>query len=115
MKRILLLFVTIAGVLLAAPSAHASGCGGWYTGNRDGEYGQVSNVVPMRGMNCASSRYVVNKWLKPAYQRQWSARIPTNFYDGYVTWYCHKTSRFNWRCDEYDSGTAFRFRAVYFG
>jgi len=49
------------------------------------------------------------------YRKQWSNRIPTNFYDGYVTWYCHKTSRLNWRCNEYDSGTSFRFRAVYYG
>jgi|tagenome__1003787_1003787.scaffolds.fasta_scaffold17569193_2 hypothetical protein len=108
----------VSALLLAiviAPTAHAATCGGWYSYNRDGEAARVSNVAPMQGMNCASSRYVVNKWLRPAYQSQYSNRIPTRFYDGYVTWYCHKTSGYDWRCDEYTSNTAFRFTAVYYG
>jgi hypothetical protein len=115
-KKLILAAIVAASLSAVIPAAaSASSCGGWYAYNRDGEAAQVSRVVPLQGMNCASSRYVVNQWLKPAYQRQWSNRIPTHFYDGYVTWYCHKTSVYSWRCDEYDSGTAFRFNAVYYG
>ena len=67
----------------------------------------VHSVVPMKGMNCASARYVVNKWLKRGYERQSYNRIPTHFFDGYVTWHCRRTSGYGWRCDEYTSNTAF--------
>jgi hypothetical protein len=115
-KRILILVLAACAVVLLAPSmASASNCGGWSTGNLDDEWAEVSNVVPMDGMNCASSRYVANKWLKPAYKRQFANRIPTHFYDGYVTWHCRRTSFYGWRCDEYTSNTAFKFNAVYYG
>jgi hypothetical protein len=115
-KRIIVLTLAALAVVFAAPSlASASDCGGWSATNLDGEWADVYNVVPMNGMNCASSRYVVNKWLKKGYQRQYSNRIPTHFYDGYVTWHCHKLNRYRWRCDEYTSNTAFTFSAVYRG
>ena len=65
-------------------------------------------------MNCPSARYVVDKWLRRAYERQWSNRIPTSFYDGYVSWSCFRTSYLRWRCEEYTSNTAFRFKAYTF-
>lgn len=113
----ILLAVAAAVTLCAAAApaqAHAS-CGGWGAYNLDGEYAAISKVHPRGGMNCASSRYVVNKWLKRAYQRQYSNRIPTHFWDGYVTWYGYKTGRHSWRFEEYDSGTSFTFTGVYYG
>ena len=116
MKRYIIAALVVVTAILAVPSmAHAGNCGGWYSYNLDGEAASVSNVRPKQGMNCASSRYVANKWLRKSYQRQYANRLPTHFYDGYVTWYCGKTGSYRWRCDEYDSGTAFTFRAVYHG
>jgi hypothetical protein len=51
-------------------------------------------------MNCASARYVMNKWLRRTYQRSSSHRLPTRFWDGYVTWHCYKRSNLRWQCDE---------------
>jgi hypothetical protein len=116
MKQFVLAAIVAAAVCAVVPAvASAASCGGWYAYNLDGEAARVNRVKPMKGMNCASSRYVFNQWLKPAYEQQRSNRIPTDFYDGYVTWHCHKTSYYRWRCDEYDSNTAFRFKAVYYG
>jgi hypothetical protein len=93
-KAIITLAATAAAFALSAGAAQAhSSCGGWGSFNLDGEYAAISNVHPQGGMNCVSSRYVVNRWLKRAYQRQYSNRIPTHFWDGYVTWYGHKTGR----------------------
>jgi hypothetical protein len=99
------------GLAASAPSAHAGACGGGWSYNGLGEPANFTNVRPMQGMNCASARYVVNKWLRRAYERQYSSRIPTRFWDGYVTWNCFKRSGVQWQCNEYDSGTAFRFTA----
>ena len=63
------------------------------------------------GMNCASARYVMNKWLRRAYRRSYAHRLPTRFYDGYVTWHCWKRTSVRWQCDEYESNTSFRFTA----
>ena len=68
----------------------------------------------MYGMNCASGRYVLNRWLRAAYARTYSYRLPRRFWDGYVTWECGKVSYYRWRCDEYDSGTAFSFTAWHY-
>ena len=81
---------------------------------RCGEGAWFGNVQPMHGMNCASARYVVNKWLRRSYARGWSHRLPTGFCDGYVTWHCYKRGYYRWQCDEYDSGTSFRFKAYRF-
>jgi hypothetical protein len=111
--RAALALLTVAGLAaIAAPAASASDCGNWSSYNRTGStYAKVSHVVPRQGMNCASARYVSTKWLQRAYQRSSLNRLPTRFYDGYVTWYCGRTSYYGWRCNEYTSGTAFTFRA----
>ena len=117
MKRMLL--VAMVTALLVPASAGASAGGASYcslgdngiTYNRLGEPAQFKSLSPFRGMNCASARYVLNKWLRRDYARSRSHRLPTNFYDGYVTWYCHKRTRLRWQCDEYDSYTTFRFIA----
>ena len=104
--------VALAATLAAlAPTAQASSCGGGWSYNRLGESANFTSVRPMQGMNCPSARYVVDKWLRPAYTRQYSNRIPTRFFDGYVTWNCSRRSRLQWQCNEYQSGTAFRFTA----
>jgi len=79
--------------------------------NRAGQGAKFKRLNPMQGMNCASARYVMNKWLRRSFERSYRAKLPTRFYDGYVTWYCGRTSYRRWRCDEYDSNTAFRFVA----
>jgi hypothetical protein len=106
--------LSLTGVAEASTAHSASSCGGWYAWNLDGEAASVRNVT-RSGMNCASSKYVVNRWLKKGYERQTRNRIPTHFYDGYVTWTCYKTSYYRWKCAEYESGTSFRFTAVYYG
>jgi hypothetical protein len=118
MKKLLILIAlvgSLAAVIPTAANASTGSCGGWYAHNRFGTAAEIYNVQPHGGMNCASSRYVVNKWLKRAYQRQWSNRIPTRFYDGYVTWHGYKTSGHNWRFVEYSTGTSFTFTGVYYG
>jgi hypothetical protein len=114
MKKIVLILgaAAIAALALVPASAQASNCGGWSAYNRVGDYAVVSNVHPEGTMNCASSRYVVNKWLRRSYVRSHWAHLPTRFFDGYVTWHCGRTSRFQWRCTEYTSYTSFRFTGV---
>ena len=109
----------LAGALVAlafgvAPAA-AQACpiaGGGITTNRAGDVARFWALRPLQGMNCPSAQYVMNKWLRRAFRRSYSRKLPRRFYDGYVTWYCRKTSHSGWRCNEYDSGTAFRFRAL---
>lgn len=112
-RRALAVVFTFAAVAAAPASAHAGcriGDSGW-SYNRAGEGARFMSLRAMYGMNCPSARYVLNRWLRRAYERQWSNRIPNRFFDGYVTWQCYRLSRFRWHCDEYDSGTAFRFTA----
>jgi opacity protein-like surface antigen len=113
MKKLIL--GAVAALLLLVPgSAQAATCSIGNSGvtyNLDGEPARFANLSAQRGMNCASARYVLNKWLRKAYSRQYSNRIPTDFYDGYVTWDCFKLSRLRWQCREYDSGTRFKFTA----
>ncbi len=102
--------------MLAAPGAAqaSSPCSigdSGITTNQLGEPAVFKRLVPLRGMNCPSARYVMNKWLRRAYQRSYDHSLPTHFWDGYVTWHCSRTTWKNWRCDEDDSGTAFRFVA----
>ena len=106
--------VVLAGLLQAPASAAAADCrigNSGVTYNRLGEPARFTSLRAMSGMNCASARYVLNRWLRREYARQYSSRIPTEFFDGYVTWYCFKLSRFRWHCDEFESYTAFRFTA----
>lgn len=98
----------------AAQAAYCSIGGSGVTYNRAGEPAQFMNLRPLRGMNCPSARYVMNKWLRRAYRRSWGHRLPTRFWDGYVTWHCWKRSRLRWQCNEYDSGTSFHFTAFRF-
>ena len=84
------------------------------TYNRAGVGAQFGQLNARQGMNCASARYVMNNWLRRTFARSYSRKLPTNFYDGYVTWYCGKLSSKRWRCDEYDSNTAFTFTAYTF-
>ena len=79
--------------------------------NRAGVEARFRSLQARRGMTCSSARYVLNRWLRRAYERRWSESLPTRVYDGYVTWYCGRTSRLRWQCDEYESGTQFRFTA----
>jgi hypothetical protein len=97
----------------ASPVAQASAScqGARYTSNQLGELAVFKSLRPTQGMNCASARYVMNKWLRRSYRNSYSHRLPTRFYDGYVSWFCDKTSYLRWRCDEFDSNTAFRFTA----
>ena len=110
MKKLLCAAGTVAALWGLPAEAHAD-CGGGLAYNRLGEAAVFQNVSPRQGMNCASARYVVNKWLMRAYRRQYSNRIPVRFYDGYVTWHCYKLSRLRWRCNEFTSYTAFEFTA----
>jgi len=82
--------------------------------NRAGVPAQFERLRSMYGMNCPSARYVMNRRLRRAYERRWSASIPTHFYDGYVSWECYKIRRLRWQCDEYESYTSFRFTAYTF-
>lgn len=98
--------LAIAAVPATASAASCSIGDSGITYNRDGEGARFRDLRAMHGMNCPSARYVLNRWLRVAYARQDSARIPTDFYDGYVSWSCHKRSRLRWQCDEYESNRA---------
>lgn len=113
-RSVATLVATVVLLVLAAPgSAKAARSigGSGVTYNRSGEPAVFRSLRPIQGMNCASARYVMNNWLRRAYARTWSNRLPTRFFDGYVTWYCGRTSTRGWRCDEYETNTAFRFVA----
>jgi len=106
--------LAVPAALLFSAEARASHCpvgGSGITVNRSGYVAKFKNLTPMQGMNCASAQYVMNKWLRRAFRRSYSARLPRKFWDGYVTWYCGKLSPRRWQCNEYDSDTAFRFTA----
>ena len=107
-----------AALLLHAPAAHAvTRCSigdSGVTYNRADVGAQFENLRAMRGMNCESARYVLNKWLRRHFRRSYSRKLPTGFWDGYVTWDCWKRTSLQWQCDEYDSYTSFRFRAYTF-
>jgi hypothetical protein len=98
----------------AAPARAASLCSIGDAGisyNQLGEAAQFKRLRALQGMNCSSARYVLNDWLRRTYEESYSHKLPRRFYDGYVTWYCAKLTRKKWRCDEYQSDTAFRFVA----
>ncbi|MDX8152103.1 hypothetical protein SK069_10900 [Patulibacter brassicae] len=114
-RRVLATTIAIlAFASFGAPANASAACsigGSGVTYNRNGVAAVFKNLQPLRGMNCPSARYVMNKWLRRAYARSRSSRLPSRFYDGYVTWYCGKTSRLRWRCNEYTTSTAFTFTA----
>src|SRR4051812_3564748 len=105
----------VAGALCTPATAGATGptgvaasrCSIGDTGisyNLAGDGAQFSALKARRGMNCSSARYVLNNWLRRKFENSYAHRLPTKFYDGYVTWYCGKYTRTRWQCDEYDSG-----------
>ena len=106
--------LTTLGLLATPTAAQAAYCpigGSGVTYNQAGEAAKFSSLRPLSGMNCPSARYVMNRWLRATFARSYSNRLPTRFWDGYVTWHCGRVSRRKWRCDEYDSDTSFRFTA----
>lgn len=116
MCRCGLAVLLVVGAVLVVPSSVQAGgsCsigGSGVTYNRSGTAAVFKNLYAAGKMNCPSARYVMNKWLRPAYRRSYGARLPTRFYDGYVTWHCGKITSRRWRCDEYTSYTTFRFTA----
>lgn len=116
-RRAAAILLSIATLLLVGPAAAHAACpvgGSGVTYNAVGEAARFKSLRPAQGMNCASARYVMNRWLRRAWTRTSSHALPTRFFDGYVTWYCGRTSRTGWRCDEYETGTAFRFVAYRF-
>jgi hypothetical protein len=109
------LFAVAIGLGIASADAEASHCrigDSGYTTNRAGDVARFRSLHAMQGQNCASARYVLNRWLRRKFRRSYSRRLPRRFYDGYVTWYCGKVSYYRWRCDEFESNTAFRFWAA---
>ena len=106
--------VLLAAAVLPSTASARAYCpvgGSGVTFNQAGDAARFSSLTPMRGMNCASAQYVMNKWLRRSYARGYANRLPIRFFDGYVTWRCGKVTGTRWQCDEYDSGTAFRFTA----
>lgn len=103
--------LTLTFTLAAATPSSAHHCG---VGNSGVTYGpggpaKFKRLHAMKGMNCPSARYVLNKWIRRQYRN--TGQVRRRFYDGYVTWYCVKRSRRKFRCDEYESNTAFSFVA----
>ena len=112
--KILAAVMASGALLLAAEPAHAIPCSigdSGITYNRGGIPAKFENLRARQGMNCPSARYVLNRWLRRAYARTYSYRLPTEFWDGYVTWTCYKRTNLQWQCDESDSFTSFRFKA----
>jgi hypothetical protein len=103
--------LSVAGALPLAAEARCPVGDSGITVNRVGDVAKFKRLTPMHGMNCPSAQYVLNRWLRRAFARSYSPRLPRNFYDGYVTWYCGKLTVRRWQCDEYDSNTTFRFTA----
>ena len=115
MKRFGIIVTTLLAMLAFVPAAQASsycniGDNG-ITTNLSGTDAKFKSLYAMGKMNCASARYVLNKKLRRSFAKHYSNTIVTNFFDGYVTWYCDKLTRLRWQCDEYDSNTSFRFTA----
>lgn len=110
-------FLLCVGVAMEPSSASASNrCATGrspYTFTRGGYTVKLNRYRNVHGMACSSVRYVVNRWLRHKVARQYGwPHIGGPFWDGYVTWHCHKTSVYYWRCHEYTSGTTFSFRGV---
>jgi hypothetical protein len=115
MKAALVVVVVLVFVAATAPVAEARRCrvgNSGITVNRAGDVARFSQLRALRGMNCASARYVLNRWVRRSFRRSFSRRFRRRFWDGYVTWHCRRRTRFQWQCREFTSGTVFRFRAV---
>lgn len=107
--------VAVLAALVSAPSsAQAAGCsigGSGISYNQRGIAAKFKSLKPMGTMNCPSARYVLNRWLRRAFERSSARRLPTRFFDGYVTWSCFKLEPVRWQCNEYVTDTSFRFTA----
>jgi hypothetical protein len=115
MKAALVVVVVLVFVAATAPVAEARRCrvgNSGITVNRAGDVARFSQLRALRGMNCASARYVLNRWVRRSFRRSFSRRFRRRFWDGYVTWHCRRRTTFQWQCREFTSGTAFRFRAA---
>jgi hypothetical protein len=109
-----LTMLVLLGTMVAPGAARARSCAIGNSGvtyNQLGERAVFESLHVIRRMNCSSARYVLNKWLRRHYARSYSHSLPLRFWDGYVTWHCHRSSRLRWRCDEYDSYSSFGFIA----
>lgn len=101
------------GPTARAASGLCSIGGSGVTYNRRGQAAVFKNLRALGKMNCASARYVMNGFLRASYRRGSSNRIPTRFFDGYVTWHCSRYTPHRWQCNEYTSNTSFRFVAYH--
>jgi hypothetical protein len=107
---------TALGLLLAAvllltvpAGAYAAACrGGGVTYHGDTP-ARFTGYTAYDGMNCASARYVINRWIRRQYAR--TGRFRRKFYDGYVTWHGRQISPRRWQYREFTTGTRFRFTA----
>ena len=110
---VLLCIVAVMGPSSAGASSRCATGGSPYTYTRGGYTVKLNHYRDVRGMACSSVRYVVNRWLRHKIARQYGwPHIGGPFWDGYVTWHCHKTSVYYWRCHENTSGTVFSFRGI---
>src|SRR3954471_71956 len=117
MKKLITIgLVVLTGALavpsLAAASPHGRSCN--VTTSTTNRSSNVASVYQFRAggtMNGASVSYVANEVLRPTLARQHGApRLGGPYYDGYVTWHCHKINGYHrWQCAEYTSNTWFRF------
>ena len=63
------------------------------------------------GMNCSSVRYAMGEFRAKIRRQGNYPKIARPFFDGWVTWYCYKTSGHGVSCYENTSDTSFTFRA----
>jgi hypothetical protein len=105
------LCAVVIGLALSSAAAEAASCRGggvsWH-GDRPARF---SKYTALDGMNCASVRYVMDRWVRRQFRR--TGLFRRTFYDGYVTWHGRKIrpGRFEYR--EFESHTRLRFTARY--
>jgi hypothetical protein len=104
--------LAVLALTVVPEAAQARKCsGGGPTYNQYGDRAVFKSLEARGGMNCASARYVLNKFIRRSFHTSYDDTIVTDFYDGYVDWDCGKLTRTRWECAEYDSYTYFRFTA----
>lgn len=104
------MLMALGGSTASAEAACSIG-GSGISYNQDGDGAKFRSLAPRGKMNCPSARYVLNRWLRRKFELGYANRLPTRFFDGYVSWRCGKRTSTRWQCDEYTSGTSFRFTA----
>ncbi len=104
----------VAGAVLAGPGvaqADAHYCGvSKFDNNRSG-YTIGYQGARASGMNCASVRYALGQFRAKVRRQYGYPRMPSAFFDGWVTWHCYKISRHGVRCYENTSSTSYSFKA----